>query len=358
MILFLLLLLPLASGLVSYFVSKGRFNWAELLTHSGAMILIIGVGYYLALCNKTSDTELWNGTVASKEHVNSSCCHSYPCNCREECTSSGKSESCSMHCDTCYLHSYDWTWIATSSNDENLYSNRCNAPGSSPPSAWLSIKIGDPTAVEHEYTNYIKGNPDTIMRRSGAADRFVKELPKYPEVYNYYQADRFITIGVHPNNHAELNQKLSEINGRLGHDKQVNIIVILVTEADSRYLEALRDAWLGGKKNDFIVVVGVPQYPEIAWAGVLSWSRNEDLKVEVRNKLLDMRTLDISAALDMIGDEVRDHFIRRPMADFEYLKDTVEPSTAALWILMIIGILVSAVLQVYFWAEDPFELER
>lgn len=365
MMLLWLLVLPLGSGLVSLVISKGKFNWLELIAHTAAVSLIIVIGYYIALHGQMTDTEIWNGVVAHKEKVESQCCHKYSCDCHEVCTGNGKNKSCTTSCDTCYEHGSrttgwdgDRTWQAYSSNNELIYDNSCNSPNTSEPSRYTGIKIGEPTAFAHKYTNYIKGNPDSIMRREGAAEEFHDKLPQYPKVYDYYHADRFIAVGVTIPDIGDLNKKLSEINGSIGAQKQINIIVVAVNETDSRYLEALREVWLGGKKNDFVVVIGVADYPNIGWAGVISWTKNEALKVDIRYKLLDMQKFDGQAILNMLQIEAYVRFERRHMSDFEYLKDTIEIPNFAFWTLLIIGIIVSAGLQIWFWREDPFNIEK
>ncbi len=367
--LFFLLLLPVALGLAGLLFSKGRVTWKEFLVHEGVMVLLIVIGYYVALHHRTSDTEIWSGVIVTKSKGETQCCHSYECDCHDVCKTvtkgTGKSKhkerECHKECDTCYRHGSrksgwngDVEWDAYSSNNEHVYHDGCNAPGASAPKRWEAIAIGEPTAVEHEYTNYIKGNPDSILRREGAAERFKGRLPPYPRVYDRYRIDRFLALGVLIPDLAALNARLSEINGRLGAAKQVNVVVIVVRESDQRYLEALRETWLGGKKNDFVIVIGAPDFPEIAWAGVLSWTKNEDLKIAVRNRLLDLKTFDGSKTLDLVEEEVGQKFARRHMSDFEYLKSTIEPTAFATQLLFILGLLLAAGLQIYFWFHDPF----
>lgn len=354
MVLFCLLLVPLGLGLAGLCFSKGRVTWKEFLVHEITMLFLIGIAYFLALCNRTSDTEVWNGVVARKDRGTEGCCHDYPCN-PHPCSCDKDGNNCSTCWDTCYEHSSDRTWYAVSSNEETVYRQGCGRPGDSDPARWKAIRIGEPTAVEHSYTNYIKGNPDSIMRRQGAAERFKGRLPSYPEVYDWYRIRRFIAIGVPVEGLDALNGRLSEINGRLGARKKVNVVVVVVNESDQRYLEALRETWLGGKINDFVVVVGAPEPPAIAWAGVLSWTRNEDLKVQVRDEVVALGTFDGTKVLDIVERNVEAKFEHRPISDFEYLKSTIEPSSTVTWIIGILGVLMALGLQIYFWKEDPFD---
>ncbi len=358
MVLFLLLLLPALLGLAGLLFSKGRVTWKEFLVHEGVVVLLVAVGYFIALAGKTADKEIWNGVVARKYQDTASCCHSYPCNPHScNCDSKG---NCSTCWDTCYEHSHDIEWEAVSSNGELVFHDGCNAPGSYPPARWNAIAVGEPTAVEHSYTNYIKGNPDSILRRQGAEQKFAGLIPAYPRVYDWYRAERFLTVGVAVPEARRLNARLAEINARLGSPKQVNVTVVVVRKDDPMYLEGLREAWLGGKKNDLVAVVGLKETPEaadraeIAWAGVVSWTRNEEIKISIRDRILGLKAFDGDRVLDIVAEEVASKFVRRPMADFEYLKSTIEPPRWAIWLIFVLGALLAVGLQIYFWMEDPF----
>lgn len=353
-----LLAIPLLIAAIGFFAGKGKIDPRELGIQVAVVLIAVLVPYAIALHGKTSDTEIWNGVVASKTVSNVSCCHPYCCRTCESCSTDSKgNRTCSSYCcQTCYVHSHDVEWDAMSSNDENVYSNGCNSPGTSEPQRWTQIVIGEPTAVEHDYTNYIKGSPDTLMRRTGASDTYGQFVPEYPRVYDLYRADRFLVVGAMVPNRGPLNQRLSEINAKLGRQKKVNIDVIVTAVADERYLEAVREKWLGGKINDVVVVVGVDgDTLKIRWAGVISWTHNETLKVDLRNKILDMDVLDAPKLLDAVEDEVVVKYDHIRISEFEYLNASITPSTTfKLW-LGAIAIILSLGLEIFFWLQDPFD---
>ena len=173
----------------------------------------------------------------------------------------------------------------------------------------------------------------------------------------------FVLIGVGTSfaDAAGLNRRLSELNARLGAGKQVNITVVAVSEPDQRYLEGLRESWLGGKKNDVIVVIGLPADAKAAdgapilWAGALSWTKVEELKIGLRDDLMALGKFDGAAILDIVDRDVAAKFVRRPMADFEYLRATIEPTRLVQWLLFALGLIIALALQIWFWNEDPFD---
>jgi hypothetical protein len=166
-----------------------------------------------------------------------------------------------------------------------------------------------------------------------------------------------LPIGVSVPNRKEISNSLSILNGSFGAAKQVNIILVATDVEDLFYAEALRESWLGGKKNDVVVVVGMPHFPEIGWASVISWSKSEDMKINIRDKLLDLKTWDSNSVVNILRQEIGNRFVRRRWKDFDYLESTIEPTIAMQWTLGILGLILSLGLSIYFWIYDPFDSE-
>lgn len=355
-----LLAVPLIIGIIATAIGKGRLTWKELFVQEGILLVAISAVYGISLVitryGASMDTEIWNGRIAEKDHGSEHCCHSYPCNCRPcNCDKSGCHSTC---CDTCYRHSHDIWWNATATTGETVYSDGCNSPGTNTPRRWTEIKIGEPTAVEHSYENYIKANPDTLFKRTGAAQAFPALLPAYPETYDYYRVKRVLALGVPLSRQlqTDLDNQLDEINAKLGASKQMNITLVLAATADQKYVEALNDHWLGGKKNDLVVAIGIKTFPVMDWAGVVSLTKSEDMKLAIRDKIMYLKSFDGPKVLKIIEGEAR-HFKRREMRDFEYLMDSVEPPVWVLILIFILGTAGSVLLSRYFILNDPFGAE-
>jgi hypothetical protein len=361
MILLFLLLLPLLISLAGLILDKGKVTWKEFLIQEGVLVLVVGVGYWFALKNKSDDVEHWNGVIAKKWQETGSCCHSYSCNCHESCSGSGNSRSCSTHCETCYEHIRDKEWYATTSNGEMAYEKKCGRPLWGDPERWEAIVVGEPTSIPHSFTNYVKGNPDSVLRRQGLTATWQSELPAYPEVFDHYRANKVLMSPNISRSNMPLrswNYQLAELNGSLGAAKQVNVIIVVTKAADRIFTQALQEHWLGGKKNDVVLVVGAPNYPDIAWTDVMSWSRSEEMKIEIRDRVQALGQLDVEKIIPILREEVAGKFVRRKFADFDYLKSTIEPSSFALWFLGILGVLLSVGMWIFFHREDVFGEER
>lgn len=323
--------------LFAWWISK-EITIKEVLVQLLAQMALIGLMTFMIFHSNNLDTEVWNGVISSKERKVVSCSHSYSCRCRPVCTGSGKTGSCSTKCDTCYKHSYDVSWYAFNNIGESFTISRVNSQGTIEPPRWSSIRKGDPTSTTHSYQNYIKGNPSSLFRDQGLKSQFKGQLPTYPEkIYDYYKLNRLVSLGVSVDKDL-WNNKISEINGRLGKEKQVNFVVVLTKNKPTIYANALGQHWLGGKKNDVILLIDVNDSLEINWAEVISLTY-PDFKVNLRNDINIVKTLSIDV-LDIAETRIKNSFKRRPMSDFEYLNAAVMPSTNQ-WIF---GLLFSIIL--------------
>lgn len=354
MYLAMLMLFPLCIGVIGLFWSKGRITVKEFIVLECVSFLVVGLGFLIARWTSIADWELWNGRITGKQQVWVSCSHSYPCNPHScNCDSKG---NCSTCWDTCYEHFNDWDWDLFTSNDETITIDRVDRQGSYEPSRWTRAHVGDPTAVSHLFTNYIKARPESVLRIMGSMEQFKNLIPSYPiTVRDYHYVDRFIPMGVVVPDVRMWNHDLQEVNADLGKRKEVNIIIVVANTNDLAYQYGLEEAWIGGKKNDLIVIMGVTRYPTIDWVGVMSWSEAEDLKVELRDKIKDIRTIDQREKIMSIVEAMVDHkFIRRHISDFKYLMAGAQPGSVGTVVLFLFGIATSSGLAYFFYREDPF----
>jgi hypothetical protein len=351
MSLFFLLIIPVVIGLAGLLIWREEITWREFLAQEVAVVIFILVAFFVSAFAKTSDKEIWNGVIADKKRTSVSCSESYQCNCHQSCSGSGSSRSCSQVCSTCWRYWTVTNWHAKTSNGETAYdAGTCHNDKPREPERYTAIKIGEPTAIEHGYTNYIKGNPDTIIKRTDVNKNF--NIPAYPKVYDWYRVERFIFTGVIEPKLKEYNEKLDKLNAELGSLKQVNIIVLVTNETDQLYVEKVKEQWIGGKKNDFIVVIGAPNYPKIEWSQVVSWSDSEDAKVFTKNRIMEIGVFDVDKVLGIIKEEVSQKYVRKEMKDFEYLKARIEPSRTMQIIIFVVSILSSIGLTYWFKKED------
>lgn len=358
MMLFILLLVPLILAFVIKLFAKGRITFKEFLVQMAIQAVIAAASAAAVYHQNVADHEFWNGRVTKKEKEWTSCSHSYPCNCRTRCSGSGKSRSCYTSCDTCYSHSNDWDWAIYTTNNERLEIDRVDSQGSEEPPRWTTARVGEPTSLPHSYENFIKAAPGTLFRRE--ADYSKYKTPAYPKSYDHYRLDHLVLDGVQLDETLRKgwNGDLADINADLYASKKANAIVVLTSEP-SEWFYALERAWIGGKKNDVITVISVDDTGAIRWARVMSWVKDDLLKVKIRDAVTAFGTIALPADINRaIAAEIKAHYVAKPMSDFEYLKSSITPSVTQWVVTMLIGVLIAAITSVFMFHNDLFNEER
>lgn len=350
----IVLLVPLAiAGLAYAFLDGVTLKEFGLVIL--ACLVVAGSSAGIVSCANTHDVEVWNGVVTGKERNTVSCSHSYQCHCHQVCSGSGKNRSCSEHCDTCYEHSHDYDWDVYTSINETITIDRVDRQGVDRPPRWSAVVMGEPVSTTHSYKNYIKASPGTLFRHQGLRDKYAANIPKYPQdIYDYYRLDRLVAVGVPIDNPRSWNAELSRINADLGKPKQVNMIVVLVKNQPDEYYYALEEAWIGGKKNDAILVVSVDDQMKPQWASVMAWTSNELFKVKLRDDIMDEQVINRDTLMTALATNVSKYYVRKPMKEFEYLSAQIAPSSTEWAVTLIIAVLVAGGLTWLFQVQDVF----
>ena len=349
-----LLMVPMLVAFCFFILGKRRVTLQEFLIHIGVQCVVAGVSIGIMYWSNTSDTEVWNGKITGKKRERVHCQHSYRCFCYESCSGSGSSRSCHQVCQTCYEHSYDVSWYVFTNIGDSFTISRVNRQGTIEPPRWSAIQPGEPYATTKSYTNYIKASPDTLFRQQGLVEKYKKFMPSYPQrVYDYYRLNRIVLVnGAKLENINTWNEELSELNAEVGPVRQANVILTVVKDLPADYFHALRQFWIGGKKNDIVPVIGVDANNAIQWVEIMSWSQDKIFDIKLRDDLLNNKTLDMTNTLSIIKDDTMKYFKRKPMKDFEYLKSSVAPTMTQWLISMVIGLLLSLGLGIFFYKND------
>lgn len=349
-----ILALPVLTAFFAKIYWRTTINWHEMGLQ---VVIVLLVGFLLfafAGFSQVRDVEIWNGQVTGKEQVQVSCEHSYQCNCVKSCSGSGANKSCTEICQTCYDHSYDWDWDVFT-NIGRFSIDRVDRQGVDMPPRWGEVQVGEPVARSHVYTNYVKAVPESLFNHEGATYAGLPPVPAYPQVYDYYRVNRVLTVGVNLPNANAWNAHLSDILKELGPKKQANVTLVFVNTADQMYRHKLEAEWLGGKKNDVVVMFGVTDYPKIAWVDVMTFGLNmgnERFHMTLKNNLFNLGELDQDKVMSEIQTQVMAYYDRPQMKNFEYLKDAITPPTWLLIVIFILEMALSIGLTVYFHLND------
>ena len=349
--LYILMSLTLIIAGCAYFFSGGKITNKELLVQLGIVNSLLVLFWVIGNLSLSLDTEILNGKVVDKQRNRVSCEHSYSCNCRQVCSGSGDKKTCSTVCQTCYEHSYDVDWDVYTSVG-NFSIEREDRQGLIQPKRYTDVIIGEPAAREHIFRNYIKAAKDSLFNNKEIESKY--SVPDYPSVFDYYRANNVIVNG---NPHVDVksyNTLLRDQLKVLGAKKQVNIILIFTSVSSQDYAVAVRNKWLGGKKNDVVVVIGTQDGKIPMWANVFSWSTNDLVNTTIRNDVIEQNDLTPEKLVATISTDVNKHFVRKPMEDYEYLKNSVEPPLWCVILCVLITVGGSVGLSVFFYKRNVF----
>lgn len=310
-------------------------------------MLTMAAFFYASKGAQTHDMEIWNGDIVSKNRHHDDYTERYSCNCVTKCKGSGKERTCNETCDTCTRQHYTVEWSAMC-RSESFQFDKLDRTSRSvyltpDPPRYTQTTIGEPCATSHSYTNYIKAVPQSLFRPAAESvkQQFAGMIPAYPEnIYDYWRLNRVLPVKVSIPDIAQWNRALADSLIVLGPQKQTNAIVVLVNTSDPNYAYALQDAWLGGKKNDVVVIIGATKFPSQAdWVEVLAMTDNEMFKIKLKEHLMALPELTANGVVAAIKKNVMELHKRKPMKDFEYLEDEIDPP---LWVLFVSYFIVLA----------------
>lgn len=311
-------------------------TWKEVLIGIAVQCVIITTVLYAGIYSKGHDVQILNGYVTEKFKDRVSCEHSYSCNCRNVCSGTGSSRSCSQECDTCYEHTHDYDWVVNSTVG-SLLIPRIDSQGVKEPPRFSKVEVGEFFAKESSYFNYIKASPLTIFDKNLIETQI--QTPPYISVYDHYRINRVINFGsAFVGDFNSLNSHLNERLKTLGNQKKVNVVV-LFHKGTNAFVETVRAKMYGGKINDVVVAIKASQSGDVETVDVFSWSKNDLVNVKIRDAVLDMKVLgDMKLLSDNITNIILKEYQPRRIEEFQYLKANIEPPVGIIWFLWIFGL--------------------
>lgn len=360
-IFFAIAIIPFAIPLLAKFVLRLEISWLEWAVQAALVFFLVWGIWALGRASVGGDVEVWNGAVTRKEAVTfrcptntmNPCKNGYDCNCYDVCTPTTDAkgnvtgQSCTTYCDTCYRYPWERDWKVHNTLRSPYEISRIDAQGANEPPRWTAVQVGEGVSITKPFKNWLGAASDSLFREAApSAEGYAELLPDYPsKVIDYYRVDRVITPNVRLANEAQWNLELGKALGVVGPKKEVNAIYVFV-DSDRAYAPALRYHWKGFKQNDAVVVIGV-RAGTIEWAEVMSWSKNALFDVEMRNWLetykgLPITALDPRTAANALVAYSMKSFERRPMEEFEYLKDDIPVPGWLIWTASILALLLSA----------------
>ena len=314
------------------------------------------VSYFIAM-GQLSDTEVITGNVVKKHRVEDSYEESYDCNCRTVTTGTGTSKTTSTVCDTCWrtIYTVDW-YLGTTIGRIDIASKESewrSVWNSVNPRAYLDAKVGEACSRTRSYQNYILASPDSLFNSSEFRNKsFDTIIPAYPRLHSIYKMKHALTRdGAVPS--GDVQKWTHQIREHLkvrNATTEPNVLFVFTKSTDRNFRYALERNWLGGKKNDLIVVVGTSVYPNVDWVEVVTLggtSGNELTAVKIRDRLEQM-VLEPEAVVKETFSMIDKHFDMKPITDFEYLKDEQQITFWQGFFVVLLSIIASIIISIIF----------
>lgn len=339
----LVMMIPLLVPVIAAWKYKSNRSLPEYGIHILITVVITAGVFYAGKYYPAADVEVLNGYVTNKQQVYNPRTEYYDCNCRMVTRSSGsgknRTTSRVRECSTCTRTIPEWDWTVYTTVG-NLDISRIDSDGRREPPRWTRVQIGEPAARENSYINQIKGVKDSIFHfDKSLISQYEDKVPEYPRVRDYYRFDRIINLTktVDTKNwNPYINDKLKT----LGKEKQLNVIVV-VTDYEYAFFDALKYKWLGGKKNDVVMVIGNKD-GKVSWFASTSLAdgyKNQTLHANLRMNSHNKEINDAFIAEQM--DIVARDFVRTPMEEFEYLTSESEPAGWVMILAILLGVAAS-----------------
>lgn len=350
----LALIFPLVTVVILYIFWKHRISIFET---SGVMIIPI----LFILCSKgcveyqqTRDKEFLGGWVKQAEYYQAWNEYIHRTCTRQNCHGSGENRVCTTEfydCSYVEYHPEHWdsvTTLGTFGMSKDRFDKLCSQFGNKTfvdlhrsyhtidgdkyVSNWPNTReTMESVSAEHEYEN-----------RTQAADCVYKYPEVDPKTYGLLEypgidgnGKQNCVIGAQVPDLDRARKNLDYWNATLGPKKRTRIFILLFKDKPVQAGFDQQFYWKNGNKNEMNIVIGVKSTGTVDWCHVFSWSEKEDLKVDIRNKVVEMDNLDLPGFIEWLGPEMDRRFKKRDFREFSYLK--VEPP---LWYIITAYIVV------------------
>lgn len=257
------------------------------------------------------------------------------------------------------------------------------AVASGVPTAWSAakarIEAGTPggTTKRHTYKNYVLAAQETVYRKySDAIDGYLKEdlLPKPSSVLTAqpYFADKVYLVGDPAVAKADWQEEIQRFNGVFGGEKQGDLHLVIVN-ADrvpdgNSYNNALEAFWQDkrlGKdtlsKNGVVLLMGVSS-TGVKWVNGFTGMPEGNEAILQAMRSFSFSSVTPQAVFSKTSPlyetlMVTPGFQRVEMKNYEYLEDSIKPTTGAHVGMAVVSIVLSAILGsgfVYFMLVNGF----
>jgi hypothetical protein len=358
------LIIPIIAIIILVLKFQHKMHVAEYFIIFFIPLFAIALGKYISISSQTNDKEYLNSYAIKAtyyedwdEWINKTCTETYDCGKDSE----GRTKTCTRNYD-CSYRDYHPEYYEIEDNvgnrqfiSEQEFYNLC--------------KLWNNKSFEDLHRHYHMDDGDAYFTTFDGIFEHIKPLillhtyenkvQSSRSVFNFrevdtatikkYQLYKYSIVPIMGTNDIKAIEKLQKYNALYGATKQVHMIILIF---DNQPLEAglLQESfWKGGNKNEFIVCIGTSKN-KIKWTKVISWTDVQILKTTVARKIKEMDSLDINKVVDYVAESVKNQFVRKQFADFNYI--AVEPTFKAIIITFVITLILTIILCIVVVKND------
>ncbi len=362
--------------LAFHFFLRQKYTYVELAAQAVGTLIIIALVVLIDSFAQTTDYKFINGVVVSKEDIKRSCRTYWSeskdswCDHHQSRTSSrpatrlvtetdskGNTRTRTEHYTeyyTEYRPIYPWErkyFVKTTLGTYTI--DREDDQGVIFPERYNVVKDGDPVTSMTSYNNYVKAAASSLFKYSD--DAYPDLVIKRPGIYDYYKINRVIVeegvILPKGETWEELNNQIAAINSSFKNG--ANLLLYITNKGDD-FGKSLQVKWQGFKINDVVVVLGLDKTGEMYnHVSVYSWSESSMVEVEVKDIFaITPNANAISEELVKVSASVSRSFVEPNPEKFVYLKTQIELSTFSVVLLILISLVVTPLISLFFAKED------
>lgn len=357
------LLVPIVFSVLLITFFKHKVVLWELALPMLITVIVIAICKWVAINAKTTDTEYWGSYVTEARYYEDwnervTCTHTRTCR-----DSKGNSYSCGTE------HAYDVDYhpeyyeVITNTDevvsiterkfyhfvdiyknkhfkelnrdyhtdDGDMYYSRWNGDG---------LTFTDVVTM-HTYENRVQASTDVFnFEDVSKEDIETYKLFEYPKLKDNFRYHTVLGLKQY-----DVDKMYRTLNAQLGKSKKLRLWILVHKNQPLQAGVLQQHLWKNGNKNEFVINIGVDEHNNINWVYVFSWAEDETLKINIRNKILDSKTLDLVGLYPYIYHSLNDGFVKKSFDDFKYIN--VEPSDTSVVITFLIAIIVNILIAIY-----------
>lgn len=369
--------IPVLFAIVLLVKFQHKTVWWEFTIPFAVSIVLIAGNKSCVETMQTSDTEFWGGIAQNAEYYERwdeevPCTHIKYCT-KTRMVSDGnggtKSETYQEPCGTEHLYDVDDhppRWVVNDDNGQvvsissgkfeelakrfgnrqfvDMHRSYHSIDGDKYVAKWGGDEETlEPVFTSHSYENRVQASNSVFnFTEVSESDKKGFGLFDYPGLSGYSQRS---ILGNGGATQAKAEELLSKANARLGRSKQARIFILVFDDQPQQAGLLQENFWKRGNKNELVITVGVNKAKEVQWAYVFSWTEVEELKIELRDYVSTMGTLDLVSVVETAVPLVQKKWVRKRFRDFSYL--TVEPPGWAVALTYLLTLAVN--LGLSFW---------